>query len=152
MYQNNTVRDYAIDPVTGLVNYDGIQSLLFSEVNRIKNRQTFGGTALLIEVDNYYDLCEKYGKYVTSLCLRQVADSLSNSLLSSSQSTYLGEGEFVTLFPDMPHDTLINYAEALRSKVDRISFKWHGIDIRVKCSVALREYKTAECFQKIFYS
>lgn len=150
MLQDYAVRNENIDPITGLVNCDGIQALVFSETVRLAKRQTFGGTALFIEIDNYYDICEKHGKYAMSLCLKQVADQLSNSLLPSSQSTYLGEGEFLTLFPDMPQDTLIDYAHAVRSNTDRISFKWNNAMIKLKSSVALQEYKTPSCFDKFF--
>ena len=147
--QKQVVGRDALDPVSGLLNRDGLFVSLDVQVSRIKAEESQGGTLILADIDNFGDVLEKHGQYVLSLCIRQVADMIMEALFYSGEIAYLGDGEFAVLLPDVSKDQILDDVQLLRSRLDRISFEWDGKKVQVKSSVGLHAYMTSDCLARL---
>jgi len=142
--------DHNMDFVTGLPNHVGFCQLFDEACQNIREGKSQGGTLVLIDLDNFDDLQFRHGKYVASLCLKQVSDQLQNTFLYRGQAAYVGRGEFAVLVPDCPKNHLIEEAQVLRTSLDKIIFRWRGKLIAVKSSIGLHAYSPFDCVERLF--
>ena len=139
-----------LDLVTGLPDYSGFVSLFESEINRVKSGESYGGTLVFVDIDNYNNLFDLHGRYVLSLCLKQTADILMDEYFYKGKAAYVGQGEFAVLLPDISKQTLIEQSQNVRGKIDNISFQWQNQHVTVKSSVGLHAYSASDCVKHVF--
>ena len=139
-----------IDLVTGLPNRLGFSHGLEAQCQRVREGHSRGGTLVLVDIDNFDDLLDRHGQYVTSLCLKQVADILIDEFLYYGQPAYVGGGEFGVIVSDRMKLDLVHDAECVRSRLDHIFFEWKDQIVRVKSSVGLHAYSASDRVERLF--
>lgn len=140
-----------LDPVTGLSDRAGFYHLFDAQCKRIKANESWGGTLVLADIDNYENIRSVHGQYVLSLCLKQVANILLSDLSYESDTAYIGRGEFVVLIPDQHKEAIIDEAQYLRSKLDRISFQWNDRSVNVKSSIGVHSYNASDRMERLLF-
>ena len=101
------------DPLTGLYNRHLLDETLNREINRC-NRARQPLTLLLIDVDHFKGINDRWGHQMGDNVLRQVASRLQSEIRSSDWCFRYGGEEFLLVFPEMDVEQAWEKAEKLR--------------------------------------
>jgi two-component system cell cycle response regulator len=107
------------DPLTGFYNQ---RYLLRHLRSLLASGQTNGVAVMMLDVDNFKAINDRYGHAVGDLALKAIADTLRNrTRVFDSIARYGGE-EFVVVMPGAGAQDAHSAAERLRSSIERLSF------------------------------
>lgn len=110
----------SIDGLTEVANRRCFDERFTEEWSRsVRNNGIF--TIIMIDVDFFKNLNDNCGHAAGDMCLKQVAQTLKNSVRRSSDSIarYGGE-EFAAILPDINHEDALKLAEMLRSNIQAL--------------------------------
>ncbi len=108
------LRHALLDPLTGVHNRRHFQS----EINAALQADTSKGALLIFDIDHFKRVNDAYGHNIGDRVLRAIAE-LALSLKEPSGEVFrLGGEEFAYLLPDASPETSLQFAEALRSKIE----------------------------------
>lgn len=119
-----------LDPLTGISNRRYL-SLLEARIGG-KNRR--GIWILMIDIDNFKDLNDRWGHIVGDLVLREVARVISESVRSNDDVVRYGGEEFLVVLYRTDKEGATIVAEKIRKNVEGISFP-NFPELRVTVSV-----------------
>ncbi|MFZ0518108.1 MAG: diguanylate cyclase, partial [Acidobacteriaceae bacterium] len=111
------------DGLTGIYNRRHFDDVLLSEWKRsIRTQKPL--SLLLIDVDNFKKLNDRYGHPEGDECLRKIAEQLSKILRRSTDTLarYGGE-EFVAILPETTRENAQSIADAMRISVEELKIK-----------------------------
>lgn len=113
----------SVDSLTEVANRRRFDELLAEELRRSIRSNGFL-SVIMIDVDYFKNLNDNYGHAAGDVCLKQVAQSLKNTVRRSADSIarYGGE-EFVAILPDITHEDAMAVAEKLRENVARLEIR-----------------------------
>ena len=102
-----------IDSLTGLANRQAFMQRAKNEFNRAR-RYARPLTVVMIDIDHFKAINDRYGHAAGDEVLRQAADICQSSLRGSDLMGRVGGEEFVLLLPDTPHTNAYHVAERMR--------------------------------------
>jgi diguanylate cyclase (GGDEF)-like protein len=123
---DDLMRSACIDPLTGVANRRHFDDLLSAEWNRaVRNGAAL--SLVMLDLDYFHALNERYGHAGGDGCLRRVADAVVRVLRRPSDivARYGGE-EFVALLPDTDAAGACIVAERLRAQVEGLQLPHAG--------------------------
>jgi diguanylate cyclase (GGDEF)-like protein len=114
--QAELVRLSSADPLTGLMNRRGFESVLLNEVARARRRgETLA--ALLIDCDDFKSINAAHGHAGGDEVLKHVATTLERTLRVTDHVARVGGDEFLILLPDTTLPQALSLAERIRATV-----------------------------------
>jgi diguanylate cyclase (GGDEF)-like protein len=119
---NSKLRELSfVDPLTGLANRRRFEVVLTDEWNRCR-RLHLPLSLLVIDIDHFKRLNDRYGHLRGDRCLSETAHALSSCLSRSGEmvARYGGE-EFVVLLPGLDLDRSCLRAEQMRQTIEGLS-------------------------------
>lgn len=132
------------DQLTHVANRRGLDAHLQSEIDRA-GRMHRPLSVLMVDIDHFKKVNDRYGHPIGDLVLRQIADILRDSARSMDFVTRYGGEEFVMLLPESPLEMALNVAERIRQRVEGQSFGQIPHPITISLGVAQwREGEDAE--------
>ncbi|MGH2793176.1 MAG: diguanylate cyclase [Actinomycetota bacterium] len=117
------VRDMAIrDPLTGLLNHGEFQRQLAAEAGRLErfsSLRTSGHrlSLLLIDIDRFKMLNDRYGHPAGDAVLRDVANAINAAVRSFDVVARYGGEEFAVILPETDEEGALQVAERVREAV-----------------------------------
>ena len=138
------------DALTGMQNrryFDGALHEYLEEFRRI--RKPVG--LMILDLDHFKQVNDKYGHDVGDLVLKEVANCLRDMTRYHDVVARLGGEEFAVLTPNMNHELLLKLAERIRKAIASLAVGTGNIRLRVTTSVGLAiwdEHETAEDFMR----
>ncbi len=96
---------------------------------------------MLIDIDYFKEVNDRYGHLVGDEVLKTVAKILSEGVRKSDVVARWGGEEFVVLLPDSELSSAVKLAETLRIKVSEYNFKHSG---KVTCSIGVVRWNEGE--------
>ena len=124
------------DPLTGIRNR---RHLLESLKNELKRYQRYKSdfSLLLIDLDHFRQINDKYGNECGDIVLKAFAESVKQSLRESDTfARYDGE-EFAIIATNTKIDSALRFAEKLVSRVNQETVMYKGYDIALSISIGV---------------
>jgi diguanylate cyclase (GGDEF)-like protein len=125
-----------IDPKYGLVTPQYLQmhgEQLLAQVKRYLGELS----VMMIEVDRYDELTEKYGRQVAGLVIRKLAKILGTKVRKEDTVAQLGEARFCIVTPSISIDSCSAFALRLRHAIDAIALGYRGELIRISLTIGI---------------
>jgi two-component system cell cycle response regulator len=130
------VRSGFTDVLTGWHNRRYLQSRLFEELARCR-RERKPLTCLMIDVDHFKSVNDRFGHLAGDAVLRQLADCISGEVRGSDVSARYGGEEFVVLLPGTGVAAGFLLAERIRAAVAAEPFELPGGAPRLAVTVSI---------------
>jgi len=125
------------DGLTGLFNHRFFQERLKEEIERSRRYGQRGMCLLMIDIDDFKALNDKYGHLMGDQALKEISKILkSASRLSDVVARYGGE-EFTVILPETDKEMSMAFAERLRSQVESHSFSLDNLKIKEKVTMSI---------------
>lgn len=125
-----------IDPRYGLVTPQYLHmhgDQLLAQVRRYLGELS----VMLIEVDRYADLGEKYGQQVAGLIIRKLAKILGTRVRKEDTVAQLAECRFCIVTPSINVDACNAFAMRLRGAIEGIALGYRGELIRISLTIGI---------------
>jgi diguanylate cyclase (GGDEF)-like protein len=138
------------DELTGLANRRGFFEMFHKELDRAGRGQSEGGLLILIDLDNFKAINDTYGHQAGDAALKLVAATLSADIRLMDTAARLGGDEFVLLLANTDRTKAAARARDLVRRLNALSLVWMGVEIPVRASLGLRDYKGGDTAERIF--
>ena len=92
---------------------------------------------MLIDLDDFKRVNDKFGHSVGDVLLKTIADVLSDAVRDTDIVARYGGEEFAVMLPDTDDAGVQNVAEKLRAAVETIRFNVPDTDITLKVTVSI---------------
>lgn len=128
------------DGLTHVYNRRHLDELLYKEIKRYNRRKYIHLSLMMIDIDHFKDLNDKYGHIIGDNVLRELAKLLKENVRETDTVARYGGEEFVIVMPDAHIDSAVQKAEMLRGKVADKKFPGHGMPVHITISIGVAAY------------
>lgn len=125
------------DPLTHVANRFQFDKV-FEHSIRLSTRYGRPLSMMLIDIDHFKQVNDRYGHLVGDEVLKQIASLLSNNIRKSDIVARWGGEEFVILLPDNEVSSALTLAEALRIRIETDDFA--PVE-QVTCSIGVVQWR-----------
>ena len=126
-----------VDSLTGALNHGAMIARLEEEIHRAQ-RYRMGLACLIIDLDDFKSINDKWGHATGDSVLRQVATLLRTEFRSHDQVARYGGDEFVVVLPDLPPAGALPVAERVVLAVQKVgSERWPTTPVTASIGVAV---------------
>ncbi len=132
-----------VDTLTGLGNEVSLKNDLQDLEKRFQSKNE-NFAVIVIDIDNFKDVCSKYGDDAGDLVLRYFSKILKSYISVGDSTARVGEDEFVISLPKRDLTTAIQFAQHFQGKVQHTKFlyKEERVSISFSAGVADRGSNT----------
>lgn len=124
------------DGLTGLYNRRHFEESLHLEIKRHqRNGRSLG--LLLLDVDFFKSINDKYGHLVGDMVLKKIANLVQTSVRETDIVARYGGEEFVVLLPETTEECAWILAQRIREKIEKTYFAADGKKFRVTVSIGV---------------
>lgn len=137
------------DYMTGLTNR-GYHDKYLLKV--IRDAQTKGHplSLIMIDVDGFKGINDRYGHQVGDIVLKTIAQILKRNIRGIDECSRYGGDEFVIVLPKADQSNAVSIAERIREKVSSKDFSIEGLSFNsVTLSIGIAEWKQDMTAQKL---
>lgn len=125
------------DPLTGLFNTKQLDLVMDFEIEK-STRYRLPLCFMIIDVDNYYDLCERLGREAGTELVKEVSELVAKRVRTVDTLARYAADRFAALVPNTPSAEGAAMAERIRSLVENHTFlASHNAGDRVTVSIGL---------------
>ncbi|SFM90486.1 GGDEF domain-containing protein [Thermodesulforhabdus norvegica] len=133
-------REALTDPLTGVMNRRAYEKRIQEEWERYK-RYGHIFSILVIDVDRFKDINDRYGHIAGDLILKELTRRVANHLRRSDMIFRYGGEEFVVILPGTDINGAKEVGEKIRKMVEATKFVYKGSPIAVSLSVGVSQVK-----------
>lgn len=128
------------DDLTGLKNRRGFFEIFEHEIERCNRKTSKGGLLVMIDLDNFKTINDRYGHPAGDSALKLVAKTLNNEIRRIDTAVRLGGDEFILLLTNTTQAEAAIRAQNIVWKLNNLSMAWYGDVIPVQASVGLKPF------------
>ncbi len=128
-----------VDPATGLYNRDFLDQHLPREMARAR-RAGYPLNALLLDLNNFKQINEMYGKPAGDAVLKEFADHLKKSVRTSDLSVRMGPDEFLILSPESSPERVPH----ILARLSGLEVEFQGLKIPLSFAAGWTTYEPDE--------
>lgn len=122
------------DSMTGSLNREGFFPLAVRAIRAARTHHRPLGL-LLIDLDHFKRVNDRYGHQAGDTVLERVVDELAHGLREDDLLGRYGGEEFVVALPDAAPATVVEIAERLRQRIERLRVPLDGREVAVTVSI-----------------
>jgi diguanylate cyclase (GGDEF)-like protein len=127
------------DPLTGLYNRRFAERSLAVEIERAQ-RNGHPLTVLLIDLNGFKQINDRYGHPVGDLVLKEFATHLKKATRGSDLAVRVGGDEFMVLLPECHPGQL----QHIIGRLGPLTMDWNGQEITARFAVGWKQYELGE--------
>ncbi|WP_166668745.1 diguanylate cyclase [Thiohalophilus thiocyanatoxydans] len=135
----------SFDSLTGLYNRRKFENLLLHELERADRYHRYVA-AILLDIDHFKTVNDRFGHNAGDEVLRQLADTLQTRMRASDVPARWGGEEFIVLLPETDLDGARQTAETLRQTIADTRFPTVG---QVTASLGVSTYQPGETLDSL---
>ena len=124
------------DELTGLLNRKGLDQICSYEFNRMKRSGSIF-SLILLDVDRFKDINDKYGHEIGDLALKSLTNSLVSTFRMSDHLGRWGGEEFLIILPDTSLQGAIQVAEGARRTVEQMIIQTREASLQLTICIGL---------------
>ena len=128
------------DPLTGLLNRRGFLNELEKELCKTHRDTSRGGLLIMIDLDNFKAINDRYGHNVGDEALRLVSQTLTAHIRKMDTAARLGGDEFVLIFANAHPIETSARLQKLARKLNSLSLKTDEDFIPIRASLGIQSY------------
>lgn len=137
------------DELTFITNRRGFFDHFEHEMDRVNRDLSKGGLLIMVDLDNFKMINDTYGHDAGDEALKLVAKTLNEDVRKMDCVARLGGDEFVILLANAQQSTLLNRAQKLARKLNRLTLKYNGHRISIKASLGMKPYDKGDNVKSI---
>ena len=122
------------DPLTRAYNRRAYDQRIEEEIKR-HHRYKTAFSMLLLDVDHFKQINDKYGHSVGDLCLKEIINRIKPLLRETDFLARFGGEEFVIILPETKYDGAAEVAEKIRVHIEKTDFLHKGEHVSVTISL-----------------
>ncbi|WP_455958677.1 diguanylate cyclase domain-containing protein [Anaerotignum lactatifermentans] len=126
-------KEIQMDMFTGLLNKASIERYGKRKLSELREGEKLA--ALIVDMDDFKDINDRYGHPAGDHVLKETADILRHHAPVGARIGRIGGDEFMVLLIGCNISCMETYAEEVISKILRIH--WNGIEVSPSCSMGL---------------
>jgi diguanylate cyclase (GGDEF)-like protein/PAS domain S-box-containing protein len=130
------------DSLTEVYNRRHFDELLFKEVKRYNRRKYSSLSLMMIDIDHFKELNDRYGHVAGDTVLREIAKLIRENVRDTDTVARFGGEEFVVVMPDTHLDGASYRAEALRKIIENGNFPGYNAPITTTVSIGVAAYSS----------
>ncbi|WP_192860021.1 GGDEF domain-containing protein [Mycobacterium sp. MS1601] len=139
LFQGLTDMESGRDTLTRTMNRRFLPSILAREINFAVKNST-GLAVMIFDIDHFKQINDSHGHQAGDSVLRQVADTVAETLRSTDFLFRYGGEEFLVLFVEIAPDQGIDAAEQVRQAIEGQRFSVGNTEVPVTISVGVALY------------
>jgi diguanylate cyclase (GGDEF)-like protein/PAS domain S-box-containing protein len=128
------------DSLTQVYNRHHFDGLLHKEVKRLTRKKYSHLSLMMIDIDHFKKLNDRYGHLTGDTVLREVAKLLKENIRATDTIARYGGEEFAIVMPDTHLEGAAYRAEVLRKILQNTEFRGHDGSIRITISIGVAAY------------
>ncbi len=128
------------DDLTGLPNRRALRERIVL-IEKSAKRKNHGAAIMMIDLDNFKTINDRYGHDTGDAALLHVAGVLRSLLRESDFLARVGGDEFCIILPDTSSELAATMALHFRETIDRRPMPWRGNRIPVPASIGFVEWQ-----------
>lgn len=132
-----------IDPLTRAFNRRAYDQRIGDELERFHR---YGGifSMLLLDVDHFKDINDRYGHAVGDLCLKEIINRIKPLLRKPDFLARFGGEEFIIILPGTERDGARKAAEKIRMHIEKTEFLHKGENVKVTISLGAAQVRPSD--------
>jgi diguanylate cyclase (GGDEF)-like protein len=128
------------DGLTQLYNRRHFDEILYKEIKRFNRRKYTSLALMLIDIDHFKQMNDRYGHLAGDNVLRELATILKQEVRETDTVARYGGEEFAVIMPDTHIDGAAYKADLLRQRVQTVEIRGVEPPIRITISIGVAEY------------
>jgi diguanylate cyclase (GGDEF)-like protein/PAS domain S-box-containing protein len=128
------------DSLTQLFNRRHFDEILSKEIKRYHRRKYDSLSLMMIDIDHFKKLNDRYGHLSGDTVLRELARILTEEVRETDTVARYGGEEFLIIMPDTPIEGAGHKADSIRKKVQMTEFTGQEGPINITISIGVAEY------------
>lgn len=137
------------DELTGLVNRRGFELALKREISAVQRDPNASGTVVMIDLDGFKLVNDRFGHAAGDAYLKAVAEVLSNTLRDSDCIARIGGDEFAVLLPHTRSSTGQRRATQLQAQINGTCLTWQGLSLPLRASLGAAAYVGGDTMEDV---
>lgn len=130
-----------VDPASGLATPEYLK--FHAEQSLALARRNGSDLAVMVvELDGFDELTQKYGAQVTALIVRKLSKILATRVRKEDTVSQHGEAQFVIVSPGLHVDACVAFAQRLRKAIATIAMNYRGELIHISLTIGLANRQT----------
>ena len=133
------------DELTKLLNRRGFLAQLKRTLSSSK-RSGVGGSLVMLDLDRFKNINDRYGHIAGDKLLQKVANSLKLRVRDSDTIGRLGGDEFAIILAGLPSSMVSNRIEEIQDAIKHLHFEWENQTISICASIGRYDYSGTETY------
>lgn len=139
------------DSLTSLLNRRAFTEMVDGYLKKVENAAApSNGALLVIDVDHFKSVNDRFGHDLGDVALKLVADRISSSVRETDLVGRMGGEEFCVFMPGQPPDRVRTAAERIRSAVQEAEFVADGEPRQLTVSVGGITFTQGAAFSELY--
>ena len=136
------------DELTKLLNRRGFLTQLKRTLSSSK-RNGVGGSLVILDLDRFKNINDRYGHIAGDKLLQKVANSLKLRVRDSDTIGRLGGDEFAIILAGLPSSMVSNRIDEIQGAINHLHFEWENHKISVCASIGRYDYTGTETYTEL---
>ncbi|MBW1697898.1 MAG: diguanylate cyclase [Deltaproteobacteria bacterium] len=132
-----------VDPLTSVYNRRAYEKRIREELQRFL-RHGHAFSLLLMDVDHFKSINDKYGHTIGDLCLKEIIKRIRPLLRESDFLARFGGEEFVVLLPETKKEGAKEVAEKLRQCIEKTEFIHRSEAVEITISIGVTQVASTD--------